>query len=92
MNRERVYNFSAGSSMLPIEVLERAQAEMLNYNGTGMSVAEISNRSPEFREILSGAEDALRRVASVCRCAYEPAFLSQMCRLYRQRSVCQEGL
>jgi phosphoserine aminotransferase len=65
MNRERVYNFSAGSSMLPLEVLERAQAEMLNYNDTGMSVAEISNRSAEFREILSGAEEALRSLMNI---------------------------
>ena len=65
MNRERVYNFSQGSSMLPLEVLERAQAEMLNYNGTGMSVCEFSNRSDEFREILSGAEAALRELMNI---------------------------
>ncbi|MBR4835529.1 MAG: 3-phosphoserine/phosphohydroxythreonine transaminase, partial [Clostridia bacterium] len=65
MNRERVYNFSQGSSMLPLEVLERAQAEMLNYNGTGMSVCEFSNRSDEFREILSGAEVALRELMNI---------------------------
>lgn len=65
MNRDRVFNFSAGPSMLPLEVLERAQAEMLNYNGTGMSVMEISHRSPEFREIIDGAEEALRRLMNI---------------------------
>ena len=65
MNRERVYNFSQGSSMLPLEVLERAQAEMLNYNGTGMSVCEFSNRSDEFQKILSGAEAALRELMNI---------------------------
>ena len=51
--------------MLPLEVLERAQAEMLNYNGTGLSVMEISPHSPEFREILEGAEDSLRRLMNI---------------------------
>ena len=62
---DRVFNFSAGPSMLPLEVLERAQAEMINYRGTGMSVMEISHRSPEFAEILDGAEDALRRLMNI---------------------------
>ena len=62
---DRVYNFSVGPSMLPLEVLERAQSEMLNYRGTGMSVMEISHRSPEFQEILEGAEEALRRLMNI---------------------------
>ena len=62
---DRVYNFSAGPSMLPLEVLERAQAEMLNYAGSGMSVMEMSHRTPEFEEILHGAEDALRRLMNI---------------------------
>ena len=41
---ERVYNFSAGPSMLPLPVLERAAAEMVDYHGTGMSVMEMSHR------------------------------------------------
>ena len=45
---ERVYNFSAGPSMLPLEVLEQAQKDMLNYNGSGMSVMEMSHRSKWF--------------------------------------------
>ena len=51
--------------MLPSEVLERAQAELLNYHGTGMSVMELSHRSPEFKEIIEGAEDALRRLLNI---------------------------
>ena len=43
----RVYNFSAGPSMLPLEVLKRAQAEMLDCNGSGQSVMEMSHRSKE---------------------------------------------
>ena len=42
---ERVYNFSAGPSMLPLPVLEKVQKEMLNYGGSGMSVMEMSHRS-----------------------------------------------
>ena len=51
--------------MLPSEVLERAQAELLNYHGTGMSVMELSHRSAEFKEIIEGAEDALRRLLNI---------------------------
>ena len=62
---ERVYNFSAGPSMLPMEVLERAQAEMLCYGDSGMSVMEMSHRTPEFEAILHGAEDALRKLMNI---------------------------
>ena len=62
---ERVYNFSAGPSMLPLEVLERAQAEMLCYGDSGMSVMEMSHRTPEFEAILHGAEDALRKLMNI---------------------------
>ena len=62
---DRVYNFSVGPSMLPLEVLERAQSEMLNYRGMGMSVMEINYRSPEFEEILEGAEEALRKLMNI---------------------------
>ena len=61
----RVYNFSAGPSMLPMEVLERAQAEMLSYNGIGMSVMEMSHRTPEFEGILASAEESLRRLMQI---------------------------
>ena len=49
---ERVYNFSAGPSVLPEVVLKQAADEMLNYNGTGMSVMEMSHRSKAFEEII----------------------------------------
>ena len=62
---ERVYNFSAGPSMLPLEVLKKAQAEMLNYNGTGMSVMEMSHRSKPFQEIIDTAEELLRKLMSI---------------------------
>ena len=64
-NMKRVYNFSAGPSMLPLEVLERAQAEMLCYGDSGMSVMEMSHRTPEFEEILAGAESALRKLMNI---------------------------
>ena len=51
--------------MLPLEVLERAQAEMLSYGDTGMSVMELEVDSPEFRSIVEGAEDALRRLMNI---------------------------
>lgn len=62
---ERVYNFSAGPSMLPLEVLEIAQKEMLNYNGTGQSVMEMSHRSKEYKPIIEGAEAKLRQIMNI---------------------------
>ena len=62
---KRVYNFSAGPSMLPMEVLERASAELLSYGDTGMSVMEMSHRTPEFEAIMKGAESALRELMEI---------------------------
>ncbi len=62
---DRVYNFSAGPSMLPLEVLEKAQADLICYGESGMSVMEMSHRTPEFEEILHGAEDSLRKLMNV---------------------------
>ena len=62
---ERVYNFSAGPSMLPLEVLEKAQAELLCYGDSGMSVMEMSHRSPEYEAIINGAEEALRKLMNI---------------------------
>ena len=61
----RVYNFSAGPSMLPLPVLERAAAEMVNYAGSGMSVMEMSHRSPVYEEIITEAESLLRKVMNI---------------------------
>ncbi len=62
---ERVYNFSAGPSMLPVQVLERAAAEMLAYQDSGMSVMEMSHRSPVYEKIIGDAEALLRSVMQI---------------------------
>ena len=62
----RVYNFSAGPAVLPEEVLKEAQAEMLDYRGTGiMSVMEMSHRSKAFDEIISQTEADLRELMQI---------------------------
>ena len=61
----RVYNFSAGPSMLPETVLKTAQAELLDYHGSGMSVMEMSHRSKWFDEIINNTEAAMRRVLNI---------------------------
>lgn len=65
MFENRVYNFSAGPSMLPESVLCRARDEMLNYNGSGMSVMEMSHRSKVYDEIIKAAEARLRKLLNV---------------------------
>ncbi|MBE6903921.1 MAG: 3-phosphoserine/phosphohydroxythreonine transaminase [Ruminococcaceae bacterium] len=62
---QRVYNFSAGPSMLPEEVLEKAKNEMLNYGDSGMSVMEMSHRSKVYESIITGCEAMLRKVMSI---------------------------
>lgn len=61
----RVYNFSAGPSMLPLEVLEEAQKEFLDFAGTGMSVTEISHRDKAFAAIVEEAEQLLRELMNI---------------------------
>jgi phosphoserine aminotransferase len=61
----RVYNFSAGPSMLPESVLEQAANEMMNYNGSGMSVMEMSHRSPVYQGIIDEAEADLRKLMNI---------------------------
>ena len=61
----RVYNFSAGPSMLPVPVLEKASKEMLDYNGSGMSVMEMSHRSAVYDKIIKDAEASLRKLMSI---------------------------
>ncbi len=61
----RVYNFSAGPSMLPLEVLEKAQKEFVCYGTSGMSVMEMSHRSKDFEEILYHAENTLRELMKI---------------------------
>lgn len=61
----RVYNFSAGPAVLPEEVLKEAADEMLDYNGTGMSVMEMSHRSKAYEEIINTAEKDLRDLMNI---------------------------
>lgn len=61
----RVYNFSAGPAVLPEEVLKEAAQEMLDYNGSGMSVMEMSHRSRPFQEIIEAAEADIRELMDI---------------------------
>lgn len=61
----RVYNFSAGPAMLPEEVLKEIQAELLNYNNSGMSVMEMSHRSKPYEKILNDAIADLKEILNV---------------------------
>ena len=61
----RIYNFSAGPAVLPEEVLKEAAEEMLDYNGTGMSVMEMSHRSKPFEAIIKTAEQDLRDLMNI---------------------------
>jgi len=61
----RVYNFSAGPSVLPLPVLERAAAEMTDTNGTGQSVMEMSHRSKDFKPIIDKTEALLRELMGI---------------------------
>ncbi|MGB9585943.1 MAG: phosphoserine transaminase, partial [Anaerolineales bacterium] len=61
----RAHNFNPGPAGLPLEVLQQAQAELLDYKGTGMSVMEISHRSKEFDNIMNEAETDLRELLQI---------------------------
>ncbi len=65
MKYGRIYNFSAGPSMLPEPVLEEVAAEVLNYKGSGMSVMEMSHRSQVFQTIVDEAEADLRELMNI---------------------------
>ena len=65
MKYGRVYNFSAGPAMMPVEVLEEVAAEVLNYQGSGMSVMEMSHRSKVFQKIVDEAEADLRELMQI---------------------------
>lgn len=64
-NYNRVYNFSAGPSVLPLEVLEKVQKDLLNYEGSGQSVMEMSHRSKEYQKIIDDAEANLRELMNI---------------------------
>lgn len=61
----RIFNFCAGPATLPLPVLEKARDELLDFNGTGMSVMEISHRSAAFDEVADTSEACLRRLMSI---------------------------
>ena len=61
----RVYNFSAGPSMLPLEALKKAQADLLDYEGSGQSVMEMSHRSKVFDKIIKDAEKLMREIMNI---------------------------
>jgi len=61
----RAHNFNAGPAALPLSVLERIREELLDYRGTGMSVMEMSHRSPEFEAINNAAEQNLRKLLAI---------------------------
>jgi phosphoserine aminotransferase len=61
----RIHNFNAGPAAIPQAVLEKAQSEMLDLAGSGMSVMEMSHRSKEFQAVIDGAESGIRRLMQV---------------------------
>ena len=61
----RVYNFSAGPSSLPLSVLEKAASEMTEYQNSGMSVMEMSHRSPVYEKIIADAQATFRKVMGI---------------------------
>lgn len=61
----RVYNFSAGPSMLPVPVLEKAAGELLEYGETGQSVMEMSHRSAAFEPIINETQVLIREVMGI---------------------------
>jgi phosphoserine aminotransferase len=63
----RVHNFNAGPAAMPLAVLEKAQSELLDLDGSGMSVMELSHRSKEFQSVIDGAESGIRRLLGVSK-------------------------
>lgn len=61
----KIFNFSAGPAVLPQAVLQEAQAELLNWRGSGMSVMEMSHRGAEFEQIIADAEQDLRELLNI---------------------------
>src|SRR5208337_4762421 len=62
---KRAINFNAGPAAIPQEVLEQAQAEMLDWKGTGMSVMEVSHRSKEYEEMHNHAQALFKEIAGM---------------------------
>ena len=64
-NKPEIFNFSAGPCILPKEVLRRAQSEMLDWHGTGLSVMEMSHRGEAYISIAEKAQDDLRKLLEI---------------------------
>lgn len=64
-NTKRIFNFNAGPAALPMPVLERIREELLDWHGSGMSVMEMSHRSPEYESINAAAEQQLRSLLAI---------------------------
>ena len=62
---KRLFNFNAGPAALPLPVLERIREELLDWRGSGMSVMEMSHRSPEYESINASAEQKLRSLLAI---------------------------
>jgi len=71
---DRVYNFSAGPSQLPLDVLKKAQADLLNYDNTGTSIMEMSHRSKAFLDVLANSKQNLKTIMEISD-DYEILFL-----------------
>ena len=83
---DRVYNFNAGPSAMPLEVLQEAQAEFLNYKNTGMSIIEMSHRSPEYAAMHAETKALLRQLMEIPE-DYEILFITGR----RQLTVFNDG-
>ena len=83
----RIYNFSAGPAVLPEEVLREAQADLLEYKDSGMSVMEMSHRSKDFEDILFTAEKDLRDLLNVPE-DYSVLFLQIIGRQFGMFATC----
>ena len=75
MANGRIFNFSAGPSMLPLEVLERAGKEITNYQGSGMSVMEMSHRSKVFQKIFDDTKAKFKKADGGASDDYKVLFL-----------------
>ena len=72
--KNRIHNFSAGPATLPLEVLEEVKAELLDFNGIGSSIIEISHRDKTFKELAINAEVSVRKLLSIPE-SYEVIFM-----------------
>jgi phosphoserine aminotransferase len=90
---KRIHNFSAGPATLPLEVLEIAQREFLNYNNSGMSIVEMSHRSKEFTKVIEHTEAQFRKLLGISD-KYAVLFLQGGASLQFSMvpmNLCQEG-